>query len=96
MRIERVIADAWRREGNPLARVKQVPSARRPMDGCIPDGFLVGLLVGKGWLVRHGGGEGGVLAHGVVHAKAGAHHSLFIFGTRQASPRAAAKALCHG
>ena len=39
-------------------------------------GFLVGLFVGEGRLVRHGGGKAGVLAHGVVHAEAGAHHGL--------------------
>ncbi len=87
VRVERVVAHRGRR-GKSVSQRKAI--GRRGGTFC---GHFVGLLVGEGRLMRHGGGKGGVLADGVVDAVAGAHHGLFGQPQRQAQPRRKCRAV---
>ena len=77
----------------PLAKRETGGGLRAGRRRRVPDGFLIGLLVGEGRLVRHGRGEGGVFADRVVHPEAGADDGALDFGHAPGQAHARRKGL---
>jgi len=80
MRIERVVADggrSWKTIREARGRGGKGAGAY-DLAARVDEG--VGLLVGKGRLMRHGAGEVGVFSHRVVHAVPGTQNHLLDFG----------------
>ncbi len=88
MGIERIIARRVGR-GKPLRQSQAGPGlgACRTRIAARVGGHFVGLFVCERRLMRHGGGKGGILAHRIVHAEAGAHHGLLGKPQSQTQPR---------